>query len=230
MAWYSIGIEEILWCIHHFAWIFVNKKAVYKVGSCVCSQLIKNNNAVTIQSIVCNCFNATKRSFCVNVTLNETWIHHFTQESKWQSAEWTAAGESRPKRSKMQTTAGKVLASVFRDAQSILFIDYLEKGRTINTKYYTALFLRLKEEITRRQQQIKKKKMLFHQDNAPCHKSIATTAKLHELPFELLLYPPYAPDLAPSDCWLFVDLKRMLPRKRFGSNEEVVLETEASNC
>ena len=34
--------------------------------------------------------------------------------------------------------------------------------------------------------------------------------------------PPYSPDLAPSDYWLFADLKRMLQEKSFGSNEEVV--------
>ena len=32
----------------------------------VCSQSIKNNMS-TIQSIVCSCFNATKRSFCINM-------------------------------------------------------------------------------------------------------------------------------------------------------------------
>ena len=47
----------------------------------------------------------------------------------------------------MAATAGKVLASMFCDAQSILFIDYLEKGRHINSKCYIALFVYLKEEI-----------------------------------------------------------------------------------
>ena len=46
----------------------------------------------------------------------------------------------------MQTSAGKVLASVFWDAQSILFIDYLEKGRTINSNYYIALLGHFKEK------------------------------------------------------------------------------------
>ena len=32
------------------------------------------------------------------VTVDETWIHHFTTESNRQLAEWHAAGESRPKR------------------------------------------------------------------------------------------------------------------------------------
>ncbi|KAL6419587.1 hypothetical protein ACFW04_011312 [Cataglyphis niger] len=54
-------------------------------------------------------------------------------------AEWTAAGESRPKRPKTQKSAGKIMASVFWDAHGILFIDYLEKGKTINSEYYMAL-------------------------------------------------------------------------------------------
>ena len=50
-------------------------------------------------------------------------------------------------------------------------------------------------------------------------------AKIHEFHFELLPYPPYSSDLALSDYWLFADLKKMLQRKRFGYNEEVILET-----
>jgi len=52
-------------------------------------------------------------------------------------------------------------------------------------------------------------------------------AKLHELSFELLPHPPYSPDLAPSDYFLFADLKRMLAGKKFSSDEEVIAETEA---
>ena len=52
-------------------------------------------------------------------------------------------------------------------------------------------------------------------------------AKLHELHFKLLSHPPYSRDLAPNDYWLFADLKRMLQGKRFGSNEEIISETEA---
>ena len=143
-------------------------------------------------------FQQNKKEFvCKYVTIDETWIYHFILESNRQSAEWTVAGESHPKQPKMQTSAGKVLASIFWDVQGILFIDYLEKGRTINSKYYIALLMRLKEEITKKWLQMKKK-VLFHQDNTPCHKLIALKAKLHELHFKLLPHPPYYPDLAPA--------------------------------
>ncbi len=53
------------------------------------------------------------------------------------------------------------MAFVFWDAQSILFIDYFEKGKTINSEYYIALLVRLKEEIAKKRPQIKKEKVLF---------------------------------------------------------------------
>ena len=55
--------------------------------------------------------------------MDEILIPHFTPESNRQSADWTAVGESRPKRPKTQTSAGKNLATIFWDAQGFLFID-----------------------------------------------------------------------------------------------------------
>lgn len=173
-------------------------------------------------------FTRNKKDFLRRyVTMDETWIHYYTPESKRQSSEWRTAGESRPKRPKTQQSAGKVMASVFWDTHGVIFIDYLEKGKSINSDYYIDLLVRLKEEIAKKRPHMQRKKILFHQDNAPCHKSMKTMAKLNELGFHLLPHPPYSPDLAPSDYWLFADLKKMLQGKRFGSNEEVIAETEA---
>ena len=119
------------------------------------------------------------------------------------------------------------MASAFWDAHGILFIDYLEKRRIINSEYYMALLDRLSAKIKKKRPPMQKKKVLFHQDNAPCHKSMETMVKLNELSFELLPHPPHSPNLASSDYWLFSDLKKILQGKRFGSNEEVIAETEA---
>lgn len=78
-----------------------------------------------------------------SVTMDETWIHHYTPESKQQASYWVGPREKRTKRPLTQTSAGKVLASVFWDADGILLIDYLEHGRTINADYYIALLDRL---------------------------------------------------------------------------------------
>ena len=86
---------------------------------------------------------------------------------------------------------------------------------------------RLIAEIKKKRPYMQKKKVLFHQDNAPCHNSMKTMVKLNKLSFELLPHPPYSPDLAPSDYWFFADLNKMLQEKKFGCNEELIAETEA---
>ena len=90
--------------------------------------------------------------------------------------------------------------SVFWDAHGVISINYLEKGRTITGAYYAALLDRLFHEIRKKGPYLKKKKILFHHDNAPSHTSNIAQAKKHELGFESLPHPPYySPDLAPSD-------------------------------
>jgi len=69
--------------------------------------------------------------------------------------------------------------------------------------------------------------VLYHHDNALSHTSLKAMAKLDQLRFELVAHPPYSPDLAPSDYYLFSNLKRWLQGKRFTSNEEVIAKTEA---
>lgn len=96
------------------------------------------------------------------------------------------------------------MASIFWDAHGIIFIEYLKKGKTINNFCDLALLERLKDEIAEKQPHLKKKKVLFQQDNAWYHKSIKTMAKLHELGFELLPHPPYSTDLGPQRLFTFL--------------------------
>jgi hypothetical protein len=60
------------------------------------------------------CFNKNKTDFVHRfITMDETWIHHYTPESKQQSKQWTEAGCSAPKKTSLVPSAGKVMASVF---------------------------------------------------------------------------------------------------------------------
>ena len=56
--------------------------------------------------------------------------------------------------------------------------------------------------------------VLSHQDNAPCHKSIAMIAKLYELHLELLPYPPYSLDMAPEATGCLQTSKDLAPMKK----------------
>ena len=159
------------------------------------------------------------------MTIDETWIHRCIPKSKQQAKQWAKPDRTAPKRAKTQQSAGKVMAFVFRYSSGILFIDYLEKGKKINRDYYCALLDRLQEEITRKRPHLLKKKYIFLHENAPAHKSIKTLAKINELRFELLSHPPYSPDFAPSDFYLFPNLIQWLHALRFTLNEDVKWET-----
>ena len=47
----------------------------------------------------------------------------------------------------------------------------------------------------------------FHQDNAPVHNSILVTDYLTKMGIKTVPRPPYSPDLAPCDLWLFATHK-----------------------
>ena len=104
------------------------------------------------------------------VTMDETWIHRYTPESRVGSKQWTIPCESALKRPKTQQSAVKVIsASVFWDAHGVIFIDYLEKGKTITEAYHPASLDKLVDIIRKRRSHVKKKKIHFHDDNAPSY-------------------------------------------------------------
>ena len=94
------------------------------------------------------------------ITMDETWIHHYKPGSKQQSKQWTEASYSAPKKTRSVPSAEKVMASVFWDAEGILFIDYLEKGKTITGEYYSNLLTRLDEKIREKRPALQKENHL----------------------------------------------------------------------
>ena len=84
---------------------------------------------------------------------------------------------------------------MFWDAKVILLIDYLEKGRIITREYYSNLLTKLDKKIREKRPSLEKKKINFHHDNAPTHKSVLTMGKLRICTMQE--HPLYSTDLAP---------------------------------
>jgi hypothetical protein len=107
-------------------------------------------------------FNKNKTDFVRRfITTDETWIHHYTSESKQHSKQWIEAGCSGPKKERSVPSAGKVMASVFWNAEGILFIDCLETGKTITREYYSNLLTQLDKKFVRKDPVCKRKKSSF---------------------------------------------------------------------
>uniref|UniRef100_A0AAG5DU69 Tc1-like transposase DDE domain-containing protein n=1 Tax=Anopheles atroparvus TaxID=41427 RepID=A0AAG5DU69_ANOAO len=61
----------------------------------------------------------------------------------------------------------------------------------------------------------------LHHDNAPSHTAIVLREFFATTGTHIVLQPPYSPDLAPADFWLFNKLKRPLRGHRFDTIEEI---------
>ena len=64
------------------------------------------------------------------------------------------------------------------------------------------------------------KGVIFYYENVTPHASLATRKKLLRLGWEMMLYPPYSPNIAPSEYYLFPSLQNSLDGETF--NDEVV--------
>jgi len=136
--------------------------------------------------------------------------------------EWRHSGSPRPKKFRVQKSAGKVLACLvfWGDQAGILLIDCLPKGQTINTEYFSSLVVQLKD-ILKGKRRRKVTKGVFLHDNAPARRTLAIQNKLAYLGFQFLDHPPYSPDLAPPGYHLLPGLKKQLKGRHFSSDAEV---------
>ena len=150
--------------------------------------------------------------------MDETRTHHFDSKTKSQSMDWKQYGSPATCKFRQHLSAGKIMASVFWDAEGILMIDYLQHGETITSDYYANLIRNVREAIKEKRRGKLRLKVLFHQDNAPVHKSGVAMAALNKAGFEIVHHPPYSPDLAPSNFYLFPNLKGHLRGQKFESN------------
>jgi len=154
------------------------------------------------------------------------YINHYYPQTKQQSMEWQHNGSPHPKKFQAQKSAGKVLASIFWDQDSILLTDYLPKGQIINAEYYSSLVVQMKDILKEKRHGKVTKGFLFLHDNAPAHRALATQKKLDHLGFQCLDHPPCSPDLALSDYHLFPGLKKRLKGRHFASDAEVIAAAE----
>jgi len=129
--------------------------------------------------------------------------------------EWRHSGSLLPKKFRVHKSAGKVLASIFWDQDSILLSDYLSKGQTINAEYYSSLLVNFKDILKEKHRGKFTKGVLFLHNNAPAHRALATRKKLAYLGFQFLDHPPYSPVLAPSDYHLYPGLKKTIESSPF---------------
>ena len=116
----------------------------------------------------------------------------------------------------------KILLSIWWDWKGPVYFELLPRNQTINSEVYCRQLDKLNAEVKeKRPELVNRKGVIFHQDNARPHTSLATRQKLMDIGWDLMLHPPYSPDLAPSDYHLFRSLDNSLRGKTFNDDDAV---------
>ena len=90
------------------------------------------------------------------------------------------------------------------DWKGVLYDELLLENQRINSNKYCSQFDQLKAALDeKRPELVNRKHIIFHQDNARPRVSLMTRQKLLHLGWDILIHPPYSPDIAPLDFHFF---------------------------
>ncbi|UYV78911.1 hypothetical protein LAZ67_17000241 [Cordylochernes scorpioides] len=108
------------------------------------------------------------------------------------------------------------------DEAGVVHHEFLPQGRTVNKEYYLQVMRNLREAIGQKRPDLwKNKNWLLHHNNAPAHTSLLVRDRLAKNNTLMMPQPPYSPDLAPCDFFLFPKLKRPMKGRRYATLDEI---------
>lgn len=119
-----------------------------------------------------------------------------------------------PRQFKLISSARKILFTIFGDMKGVV---HMEKGQIVNSEQYVSTQRVLK---TRLRLVWRDRDSILQHDNVQPHTSHQTQDALMQLKLLTLAYPEYSPGLAPSDYFLFAQLKKYLKGNHYDSDAE----------
>ena len=96
----------------------------------------------------------------------------------------------------------------FFDSTGLIYMHWVPTGQTVNKEYSVEVLRGFRKRF-----RWKKPTLFnlgpwhFYQDNAPVHNSILVRDYLTKMGIKAVPRPPYSPDLAHCDFWLFPKLR-----------------------
>jgi len=126
----------------------------------------------------------------------------------------------RPKKAGQSRSNVKVFFLFF--VKGIVHYEFVPRGETVNKHIYLNVLKRLRVAVRRKRPEAwTNNTRMLHHDNAPAHASLLIREFLTIHETTVVPQPPYSPDLAPADFFLFPQLKSSLKGRRFQTIEEI---------
>ena len=153
---------------------------------------------------------------------DESWIYSYDPETNRESSQRKHAGSPRPKKARLSKSTHKLLMIPFFDSTGMIYMQWVPIGLTVNKEYYVKVLREFRKRFRQKKPALfKSAQWHFQQDNAAAHNIILVTNYLTKIGIKTVPQPPYCPDLAPCDFWLFPKLKENLRGCRYETIEEM---------
>ena len=157
------------------------------------------------------------------VSGDETWVYCFDPETKQQSQQWIPVGQRPPQKFVRSRTVAKQMIAVFVSRAGHVATIPLVTQRTVTAAWYVEECLpRVLAAVAERRPRTRHRGLLLHHDNAAAHRAAATQEFLQVEKIQQLEHPPYSPDLAPCDFFVFPLVKSKLRGVRFDTPDLAV--------
>ena len=102
--------------------------------------------------------------------------------------------------------------SIFFKSTALVVIHHVERGQTIDHQYYIGNCLEsLIDNIKRQRPTCGVQGIKLHYDNGRLHVHKEVSNYLESEGITIIKHPPYSPNLAPCDFWLFDFIKQNMP-------------------
>ena len=144
------------------------------------------------------------------VTMDESSVSFFAPESKKASMQWLPKGSPGPIKAKVQESRKKQMILAFFANKGPIYTNYVPPGTKVNSDYILKAMRSFLKKFKQKRPEMATQPWLFHWDNAPVHSAGKVQEFLKKKGIKMIEHPPYSPDLAPADYFLFPTLKSKL--------------------
>lgn len=157
------------------------------------------------------------------ITGDEKWFHYFQMPHKEQNKAWVGAGDQRPTLLRSGFRSRKEMFAVFFGASGPVAAVMVPNGQNVNAKFYSDVVLPQVIATLEKSQpsRLQTGRILLHHDNASSHTAALTTNFLKQQRIRTIRHPPYSPDLAPCDFWLFPKLAERMAGRKFERSQDL---------
>ena len=161
---------------------------------------------------------AKRTNFHFLITGDESWFFYASPHKGL----WLPEGAEPLEAQRPSHYSKKTMVTIFWGVNGPVAVEILPTGQKWTAEYFIGTVVpQIVESDAYQRSRAQKQRFVLHMDNAPIHTADTVKTCLAMYNIVLAPHPPYSPDLAPSDFYLFGKLKELARGCEFETVEDI---------